>query len=170
VANRRQFSTARKRVTSWHGANIAISDLVTATPQFNTLVPEATMETFPTPTIVRIRGNIGVASDVSSTDSAFAHVSMGIIKVTAAALAGSAVPTPTADIGSDWIWWSNIIVAKWTATVNEGSIWRNVMVDSKAMRKVGLNEALIFVAELINCGLTSQANLCGAIRVLLKAP
>jgi len=170
VANRRQFSNTRKRVTSWHGANLGLSDIVTGTPQFSAVVPEATMETFPTPTIVRIRGQVAVVSDVVATGGSFGHVTMGMIVVTAAALAASAIPDPSADIGSDWIWWSDLPIARWTASDNEGSIWRTMQIDSKAMRKVGFNQALVFVASTVACSGTNRANLCGAVRVLLKAP
>jgi len=46
-----------------------------------------------------------------------------------------------------------------------------IVVDSKAMRKIGLNMALVLVSQISLCeGTTVSANLCGALRVLLKAP
>ncbi len=44
------------------------------------------------------------------------------------------------------------------------------IVDSKAMRKIGNNEVVVFVTELVVCEGTMVANVCGHMRVLLKAP
>ena len=169
MANRR-FQTQRKRVMSWQGSILQMSDLLAGTPQFASVISEANLEVFPTPTLVRIRGSVSVSTDTSATAGSFGNVTMGIIKVTAAAFAAGAVPEPFADVGSDWIWWSSQGIARFIASENEGNIWRTVLIDSKSMRKVGLNEVVIFVASVQNCSGTNRANLCGAVRVLLKAP
>jgi len=171
VANRRFAQRSRKRVTSWHGGGVDIANIVTGTIQFQTIVSEATMETFPTPTIVRIRGSLSLLTDDSSTPGAFGFVNVGLIVVTAAALAASGVPAPLTDIGNDWIWWECFTFGASAADVigEEITIDRKI-VDSKAMRKVGLNEVLVLVAELNNSESVMVANLQGALRVLLKAP
>ena len=174
MANRRFTQTSRKRVTSWHGQNITVLNLVAGTPQFFTLISESVLETFPTPTLVRTRGRIMATTDVSSTLSSRCIVTAGIIKVTAAALAGSAVPTPLADVGSDWLWWDVFTIGDpEAATFPEiGSTLSvdRISIDSKAMRKVGLNEVLIIVFELTTNEGVMVANLQGNIRMLLKAP
>ncbi len=169
---RRQFQRTSKRRMSWHGANICFSNVVTATPQFSSVVDEATMETFPTPTIIRVRGNIMASLDESVAANVRTSAVCGLIVVTAAALAGSAVPTPSADIGNDWLWWYSGTLRNGETASVEGAFGDTdrIVVDSKAMRKVGLNEVLIFVIAVIDCELAASVNVHGTLRVLLKAP
>ncbi len=169
---RRQFvRAASKRRVSWHGAAICVSNLVQATAQRVIVISETSMETFPNPTIVRVRGGLRVSIDDASAAGARGTVVMGLIVVTAAAQAASGVPLAFTDIGSDWLWWySAPIETGPVADVNWVGASHYVDVDSKAMRKVGLNEILLFVTEITNCELALQANVHGALRVLLKAP
>ena len=115
-----------------------------------------------------------VTQDATMTAGGIAIVTMGLIVVTSAALAASGVPQPFSNVGSDWLWWYNSEIGEETSSTLIGrtiSVER-VVVDSKAMRKVGANQALIFVAECTN-GTPSgvgSANVNGALRVLLKAP
>ena len=171
MANRRFATRSRKRQTSWHGASVDVADLIVGTSQVAVIVTEATMETFPTPTIVRARGRLALTADVSSTPGGVASVAMGLITVTAAALAAPAVPSPLTDIGSDWLWYDSAQVGASAADVigEEVTIHR-IILDSKAMRKVGNNQALVLVVEQITCEGTMVTNLCGNIRILLKAP
>ena len=174
MAGRRSFApVTRKRRVSWHGSSIDIADLVVGTDQLVTIIPEATLEAFPNPTIVRVRGNLLVLQDSTTTAGAFGHVTMGIIKVTAAALAGGSVPSPLTDVGNDWLWWADAQIGEESSSsvIGRAISVERLKVDSKAMRKVGLNEALIFVATITLCeGTTVSANICGALRMLLKAP
>ena len=162
-----------RRVTSWEGAQIDIADLTVSANQFNDVVTEASFETSPNPTIVRIRGQIGVLTDSSSSSGAFGVVFMGMIVVTAKARSPGgvgALPDPRADVGSDWIWFHQAIVGEQVANEvdnNDLSIER-VIVDNKAMRKVGPNQVLVFIAGVITCEGTLVVNVCGGVRVLLK--
>ena len=131
------------------------------------------METFPTPTIVRTRGRVTGYTDVSSTPGGFGALSMGMILVTNTALAAGAgaIPSPLNDVGSDWLWIDSLSVGASPAdAIGEAATVDRVIIDSKAMRKVGLNQALVFVAEWVTCEGTMVCNLCGFLRVLLKAP
>ena len=171
MANRRFVTRAPKRRVSWEGAMIDASDLVVATPQFFAVIPEAALEQFPNPTIVRTRGKLGVFTDVSSTPGGFGIVTMGLIVVTSTALAASAIPLPATDIGSDWLWWDQGIVGAAAGDViGEEITIDRVTVDSKAMRKIGLNHAVVLAMQLQTCESTMVANVCGNLRFLLKAP
>ncbi len=160
---------------SWQGQNIDIVNLVAATPQFTQIISEANLETFPTPTLVRTRGRLMISNDASSSSGDMGIVTMGIIVVTAAAFAGSSVPTPLTDVGSDWLWWDVATFGRISAAaedvVNNPLTIDRIQVDSKAMRKIGLNQVLLFVAQLTPCDSgTVVANICGNLRMLLKAP
>ncbi len=174
MANRRFPVRSRKRVMMWEGTQIDLSDLVVATPQGVAVITEATLENFPAPTLIRSRGQLGVTLDASSAANALSFVTMGIIVMTRAALAAAAFPLPSTDIGSDWLWWDVATLANDAAGNDQGApggggVDRKI-VDSKAMRKIGLNEAVVFIAELTACEGTTVANICGSIRFLLKAP
>ena len=173
MANRRFVTRSRKRVMSWQGQNIDTVNLTSGNPQFTTVISEAVLEQFPTPTLVRVRGRLLVLIDASSTSTNFGIVTMGMIVVTAAALAGSAVPSPLMDVGSDWLWWDVGTIGEGAPSTETGRIFGvdRIAVDSKAMRKIGLNQVVIFVAELTPCDSgTIVANICGNLRFLLKAP
>ena len=171
MANRRFATRVRKRVTSWHGAIVDMADFVVGTAQSLVLVTEATMEAFPTPTIVRLRGNLACTTDISSTPGGVGVLVVGAIVVTANAFAVPVVPSPATDIGSDFLWWNAFEVgASATDVIGEEITIHRMQVDSKAMRKVGLNELLVLVAQLVTCEGTMVVNLCGSLRVLLKAP
>ena len=171
MANRRFAPAARKRVMSWDGANVDVSDLVVGTAQFITILTEAILEQFPTPTLVRSRGRLTVLTDPSSALGGFGFVTMGMIVVIAAAAASGGVPNPATASGSDWLWWdSGFVGASATDVIGEEITVDWVQVDSKAMRKIGLNQLLVLVMDLQTCEGTMVANVCGSIRCLLKAP
>ncbi len=138
MANRRFTTRTHKRATSWFGNSIDISNLVVGTPQLLTMITEGQLENFPTPTIIRVRGTIGVLTDDSSTPSSFGTVTMGLILVTQAASTAGAVPVPILDTASDWLWYDTAVIGFAAADVigDAVTIDRRV-VDSKAMRKVG---------------------------------
>ena len=171
MANRRFAVRSRKRAVTWQGAQVDFADLVAGTAQFSTLITESQFEDFPTPTLIRTRGRLMVVADTSSTPGAFGDVTMGIMLVTAAAAAATGVPSPVSGASSDWLWWD---VATFGAAagdvIGEEITVDRIPIDSKAMRKVGNNMLLIFVAEMVACEGTLVANLCGRMRFLLKAP
>ena len=92
--------------------------------------------------------------------------------VDSAALAGGFLQAPLSDIGSDWIWWyaAPLVQNEDASLTGTYGMIQKIDVDSKAMRKVGLNQALVLVAEVSNCEGALTANVHGSIRVLLKAP
>jgi len=167
---RRQFQQrARRRVPSWQGTDIDVVNLVTATPISLTVITEAVLEEFPTPTLIRTRGRLAVHYDALTAAPAKATVTMGIMVLPTPSLA--AFPTPQTDIGSDWLWWDTAPIN--LIGVDSGDFANNMRmtVDSKAMRKIGVNQTVIFVAELRNFeGASNTVNINGALRFLLKAP
>ena len=173
MANRRFAQTSRKRRVSWEGGNTDIADLVVATAQAVTVLTETQLENFPTPTLIRTRGRLTGFTDTSSTPGAFGVVGLGMIVVTAsaAAVGVTAIPTPLTDLGSDWLWWDSMTLGADAGDVigSEITIDR-LSIDSKAMRKIGNNQVVLLVAELLTCEGTLVVNLCGSQRFLLKAP
>ena len=172
AARRTAFRSAPKRRMSWEGANIDASDLVTGTPQFFTVLTEALLENFPTPTIVRTRGKLTVTTDASSTPGSVGRVNLGLILVTGTALAASAIPLPGVDVGNDWMWIDSAVVGSQADDQIGGAITvERLVVDSKSMRKVSNNTALVLVMQLFLTDAAAMVvNVAGSLRFLLKAP
>ncbi len=159
-----------RRPTFWEGGRIAHS--LSSGSSFSTvIVSEATLENTPNPTIVRCRGDLLVQINAGGGNSS-ANFTAGLIVVTADALAAGAVPSPLGDIGSDWLWWSNRGMSTFGGGAGADSDFEGVTtripIDSKAMRKVGLNQALILVTAIQPEVLTIGVRTVGVIRVLLK--
>ena len=101
-------------------------------------------------TLVRIRGAVMVQLNPAAVNER-AVVELGICVVGAPAFtAGSgSVPTPITESAYPFIWRGQGLISSGqeTAVVNEFLLDR-VMVDSKAMRKLKIDEAIILVAEV----------------------
>ena len=171
MANRRFVQRPRKRAMSWQGFSIDFADLVNGTAQAAAAIPENILENFPTPTLIRTRGGISVWTDPSSTPGGFGVLTVGLIFVTAAALAANGVPSPLADSGNDFFYWDTFHVgASATDVIGEDITVDRKVVDSKSMRKIGLNEVVALSAEWLTCEGTMVVNMCGVLRILMKAP
>ncbi len=95
-----------------------------------------------------------------------------MIFVTGTALAAAATPLPETDVGNDWLWIDSAVVGSQADDSIGGAITvERLIVDSKAMRKVANNTALVLVMQMIlTDGAAIVANVAGSIRFLLKAP
>ena len=164
MANRRFVRTTKRRVNWEVFANSSLA--AGAGSAVFTLVSEAILEAGPSPTIVRVRGEFWAKSQTSAVN---ARVTAGIIVVTNKALAAgvASLPSPLTDGGSDWLWWDTYGLAWQTGEPIESGAVRRV-IDSKAMRKVGLNQVLVMVIETTSISGTPSVDMSFAGRVLLK--
>ncbi len=174
MARRQVFQRAARRRTTWEGASISLS-LTTGVQAQTAIVTETNLEQFPNPTIVRIRGELTVAVTAAGAAGANANCVMGIKLATSSAFAagGASVESPATEVGGDWIWWHAATMRNLAAlpTANDDNIGilRTVKIDSKAMRKVSVNQVLIFVAHNVVAGGTQTIVVGGFVRILLKA-
>jgi len=164
-----------KRRVTWEGTQVDLAGVAVGGSLFQTAVTEAIFENFPNPTVVRVRGEIMVINDATSSAGAFGHIACGLMLVDAKALAIgiTALELPATDVGSDWLWWDCFTFGEQIANEvdNSGLNFNRKQIDNKAMRVVQPNQALVFVAEIVKCeGTTLVGNVCGEFRVLLKAP
>ena len=173
MANRRFAPVRRKRPTFWQAAAFNMS-ATTGASVVSTIVTEAALENTPSSTLIRIRGQLLCTVISSAAVPSSTHVAIGIKLVSAAALAGVAVPSPFADEGSDWIWWNIVPLVLLTggsvASPNGDGLNSNarIEIDSKAMRKVTQNEVLVIVAENVVSESTTTVGIDGGVRVLFK--
>ena len=138
------------------------------------VTPEAILENTPNPTLTRIRGSIHIVSTATGAANARALIVMGIMVVDGRALTAGigSLELPFVDIGSDWLWWDARVVDMATAPgQNEDlalGLRHDIVVDNKAMRKVGLNQAVVFVTSNIAQNSSHTVQVSGALRVLYK--
>jgi len=126
-------------------------------------------------TLIRTRGEmlVSLASVVATQDGFLFGLGIGIVTADAFAIGVTATPTPLEDADWDgWLWHTLTHVFAPTSTgVAEASdaVVVRVPIDSKAMRKVGINEVIYMVAESSETG-TAVATVYGLSRILFKNP
>ena len=121
-------------------------------------------------TLIRTRGIISVAPQAFGADLLVTGCyGAGIVSAEALAVGITAIPTPVSD--ADWGGWMviepfslRVEFSDATGIVVPASV--QVPIDSKAMRKVEPNEAVVFVAE----SLVGAYNIVDMTRLLLKLP
>ena len=157
----------------WEGRAVTHIGQLTGTTVFTMIVSEAIMELIPDPTVVRVRGQLVCSVVASAATPGRCFQVFGIKVATAAAIAAGAIELPFTAIGSDWLWWKAIPLNVWGGTSaapsGDGTMANvRVDIDSKAMRKVGGNAALVFASQNVAVTSTQTTDTIGALRVLLK--
>jgi len=119
-------------------------------------------------TLVRVRGLAAmILKTVSATGDGFTGA-FGIAKVTSAAAAAGvgSIPTPITEVGWDgWLWHSFFTVLGGLSGGADGAGFQRIVIDSKAMRKMNEDEAIVLVSEQIEVG-TATATITMDVRML----
>ncbi len=119
-------------------------------------------------TVLRIRGEVacfGTPDAINDTTV----VAVGAIVVSDAAVAAgvASIPSPIDSTKSPWIWHQFLYMRGVSATLIENpgdTIFRHAEIDSKAMRKSGRAESLVFVADILSAEMPVQVGI--SVRVL----
>ena len=102
-------------------------------------------------TLMRTRGNILIKGTPDAVgDDAVVGLGVIVVSDNAAAVGGTSVPGPINDPDAPWVWHQYVPLDAGSAGLlgdDIGSIAR-VEVDSKAQRKIGINETAVMVIEL----------------------
>ena len=101
-------------------------------------------------TLLRTRGMIGAQLDAGAADERILVV-FGIVKMTSSAVAagGAALPGPVTETGADWLWIGSLwLSALAEAAVRDDALFDRLELDSKAMRKIGVDEEFVLIAEV----------------------
>ncbi len=97
-------------------------------------------------TVVRVRGELWIASDqASANEGPFGALGFAIVSDQASAIGVTAVPTPIADQSSD-LFFVHQPFQGFFAT-GQGKTWQRHTFDSRAMRKVNEAETVVVVIE-----------------------
>ena len=107
-------------------------------------------------TIARIRGRLDMwLSAADAVSSGFSGaVGIGVVSSAAATAGAASVPTPLTEQAWDgWMWWQSFglfapIAALSSSTPLDGS-QLHVEIDTKAMRKIAIDESLVAVIEVV---------------------
>ena len=98
---------------------------------------------------------------------------MGVVTSQAFSTGIGAMPTPITEMDWDgWLWHSFFEVhgpVVSSTELNSPAMAQRIEIDSKAMRKLGLQETLFMAAEFTELG-TATATIRVGTRVLLKLP
>ena len=121
-------------------------------------------------TVIRIRGLATVASDqTAAAEDQIGAFGVGVVSEQAATVGITAVPFPVADAAwGGWMWHSYFarnIVSLSSVGIDAG-LTHQIIIDTKAMRKVGENERLIMVVENVGAGgidVTTQMRLLSKV-------
>jgi len=148
----RVMTRAPKRQTQWLAGTdpTAFTALAAATSVLFSSLNAAALALRPF-TVVRVRGLLSIVSDqVAASESPFGAIGFAVVSDQAIAAGVGSVPTPTFENGSD-LWFLH----EYTATnqtfgsaigFQEPAI-QNVVLDSKAMRKVQEGQDIAIVLE-----------------------
>ncbi len=156
--------TGSRGVKEWGGTTFNEITITTTQGILTTFIEAGSPST-----ILRVRGNIAVQTtpDAASDDDV---LGLGLIIVSdaSAAIGGSSVPGPIADPASPWIWHQYVpFLASTTAIAGDAILQEaRVEIDSKAMRKLGINETAVLVGEM-DTGSFAAVTATGGIRVLV---
>ena len=121
-------------------------------------------------TIVRLRGYFSARLTAAASISDGFFGAFGIGKATLAAFTAGvgAVPTPiTEEAWDGWIYHEYFSVLSQTTTVLEDTSWLVRQIDSKAMRKLTIEDVIYVVFEMSEVGTATMALNMNS-RVLLK--
>jgi len=169
----RRFSPVRSRRPMFWLGNSMQHTATTGAAVANALSSEADLENVPNATIVRVRGMLTAQITSTAAVPGRCLITCGIKVATASALAGGTLQQPFTDIGSDWLWWTSIPLSVLGGTVAAPDadgrlLTARIDIDSKAMRKTGLNDVLVFVTQNTVVTSTQTCDVLAGIRVLFK--
>ena len=139
---------ASNRAKSWAGGTFNVTTMGTT----QVIVVSAT-QLVAKETLIRSRGKIGVeAIPDAVTDTDVLGLGLIVVQGSAADVGGVSVPGPIEDTEADWLWHQFVpLISGGTSESTDlgNNMDRQVVeVDSKAMRRMNVGEAVILVGQL----------------------
>ena len=138
----------RRRFVAWSSSTPVTSG--TSLAASTSVISEVFTPTVPEQTVVRIRGLFAFRGDNSGADeNQIGAVGIIMVKEPAATLGITAVPTPATDGEMEWMWHSYFTTRlEFSSGVGfDPNMYHQVVIDSKAMRKMGDDDRLCLVVE-----------------------
>ncbi len=99
-------------------------------------------------TVIRTRLELLYFSDSEAVDETpFGALGMTVVSQKAAALGITAIPTPITNSDGDWFMWQGLAAANRFGGSEADSLFQRTVIDSKAMRKIGVDDSVAIVVE-----------------------
>ncbi len=158
-----------RRETLWIGVDPAVVGLTVGGGTLTHALNASALALRPF-TITRSRMTIQWSSDqTAATERQFGAYGLAVVSDEALAIGVTAVPTPVTDSSSDlWLlhqWLMSQFIV--TSAIGSESVYQQIDIDSKAMRKVEDGQDIAFVGELAT-GVSDGFTLLVAGRLLVK--
>ncbi len=145
---RRSFSTGVRRATFWSRSADISAPTVLA---LGAAVLDQSISAASPATIIRTRGTIWCRSDqAGAAEHQMGAVGFAVVSDQALAVGVTAVPTPITDKDSDLFFVHQYFASQFVFVTGVGlgdSQWQGYDFDSKAMRKINEEQALVAVVE-----------------------
>jgi len=165
---------SQRRLTSWAlgpgGDDLPTLDAIIVSASSSVIYGTGITPTAAPVTIVRTRGFVNVTQLTATAvgDGYQWAFGIGIVSADAGGVGITAVPKPFDDI--DWPGWLWHQMGTQKESIGGGADHVQVVnIDSKAMRKIGLNEVAFLVMQFGEVG-TSTIEVTAATRMLVKLP
>ena len=155
ATNRGSFVRGPRRQTRWVGSTVALTQFGTIPAASKVLFGQETaaaLEAIGVPlTLVRTRGQFSYKSDQQvANEEQIGAVGLAIVSETARGAGAASIPGPQTDSDWDgWFYWSPLY-ASFSLASAVGFAFdeaHTTVVDSKAMRKINDDEAVVFMVE-----------------------
>jgi len=151
---RRGRQSGQRRRTSWElGPGSCTEANITGVGSF--FLGDAISPTLDGLTLARIRGRLSfLLTSVSAAGSGFCGAfGIGIATAAAVTAGAASLPTPITEQAWDgWLFWMPIQLLGVTATIADGvnaaAVYQEMVVDTKAMRKMNIEDAVYAIVEL----------------------
>ena len=163
---------ATRRKTAW-GVGPQAADLaISASGKFIWTIAVA-LQNEPAATLVRIRGLMSLTQLTTSAagEGFFGALGIGIAADTAVAAGTASLPGPLSEQNwPGWMFHQFFDIRSITATIADGvnsPLHQSMVIDTKAMRKMGQDENLFAIVEVVESG-TATLEIHGDTRVLVK--
>ncbi len=157
---RRGFGGARgaKRPTFWAAVNSTawqtiVDGTIADNAAITTIVSEAELDNVPNPTVVRIRGHVWQTQNeewASEDEYMVAHC-IQVVDAKQLAVGSTGLPLPLDDNSEDFLWYESTVIGQSATLAGSNTGTRDgfdIVVDSKAMRKITINQALVLVTQI----------------------
>ena len=155
---RRGVRGGARRATFWETVSSVTSTTLIDGGVMSSVIPivtEAELDNVPNPTLVRVRGQIfAQMGPLGAVVDGFllSHAIM-VVDAKQLAIGTSAMPLPLSSNSEDFLWFGQqFVAAPVAASLNDvdqySGTFDRLIVDSKAMRKVTLNQSIVLVSEL----------------------
>jgi len=151
---------------SWVGAT---SPGVNLTTTQGVVLAVTVVEGSSVATLLRSRGNLFLSGTPdAAADIDVAAVGLIVVHTNALTAGGVSLPGPIADAGADWLWHQYVPLDASGATAGDPAgigFNRWIEVDSKAMRRIPTDHAVVLMGELLGATMVS-ISVAGGVRFL----